>query len=94
MLPDAFFMAFVWAADVYKRQIYALVGNLKIVLFTVEFNICLEGHTIPSVISQLFNPLTIFTFINRHIAAMSVNSLHQVLVISVSYTHLDVYKRQ
>ena len=61
--------------------IYALVGNLKVVLFTVYFNICLEGHTVPSVISQLFHPLTIFTFINRHIAAMPVNSLHQIVVI-------------
>ena len=62
--------------------IYALVGNLKVVLFTVYFNICcLEGHTVPSVISQLFNPLTIFTFINRHIAAIPVNSHHQVIVI-------------
>ena len=82
--------------------IYALVGNLKIVLFTVEFNIRLEGHAVPSVVSQLFNPLTIFTFINRHIAAMPVNSLHQFIVIYApalsviaddTIVHIADYKR-
>ena len=61
--------------------IYALVGNLKVVLFTVEFKIRLEGHAVPSVVSYLFNPLAIFSLILGHIAAIPVNSLHQVIVI-------------
>ena len=61
--------------------IYSLVDNLKMVLFTIENNLRLECHAVSSVVSQLFNPLVIFTFINRHIAAMPVNSLHQLIMI-------------
>ena len=80
--------------DVYKRQTYHCVPGLNSKLQKVELEKLLEGEVFEKISKKDSNITNCDIKLSEHWICAKGKLIAKNLLITVSYTHLDVYKRQ